>query len=193
MLGEVPLRPRTDVGASRNAGPRRRAGTPRAVVAIAGAVLIGIHGCDKPRDRAREEAAITAAIEQARREDADADRQVRERAAQQELDRRAAEQATVDERLAQEEARGAKQAAFEQKLRGVMIDPASMQIRNERLSADGSALCAEVSAKNKQGVYVGFRRVVATESFVSFDRDPEDMNREPQFRFAAMAQATGCY
>jgi hypothetical protein len=158
-----------------------------------GAALIAVSGCDRPQDSTRDAAAIATAVEQARREQAEADRQMRERAARQELDRRDAEQAAIDERLAQEEARRAKQAVFEQKLRNVMIDPASFQIRNQRLNPDGTALCAEVSAKNGQGVYVSFRRVIATESFVSFDQDPEDMNREPQFRFAAMAQATGCY
>jgi flagellar biosynthesis GTPase FlhF len=193
VLGEVPLRTRTALGGARAALLRCRGRSRWVVAAVAGVALVGLHGCDKPRDRTRDEAAIAAAVEQARQEQAEADRQMRERAARQELDRRDAEQAVIDEHLAQEEARRAKQVAFEQKLRSVMIDPTSMQIRNQRLTADGSALCAEVSGKNKQGVYVGFRRVVATESFVSFDQDPEDMNREPQFRFAAMAQATGCY
>src|SRR3989442_459335 len=52
------------------------------VVAIVGAAVFGTSGCDKPKERARDEAAIAAAIEQARREDAEADRQMRERADQ---------------------------------------------------------------------------------------------------------------
>ena len=68
-----------------------------------------------------------------------------------------------------------------------------MQIRNQRLTADGAALCAEVSAKNKQGVYVGFRRVVVSDTIISFDQDPDDTYREPPHRFAAIAKVTGCY
>ena len=68
-----------------------------------------------------------------------------------------------------------------------------MQIRNQRLAADGATLCAEFSAKNKQGVYVGFRRVVVSDTVVSFDQDPDDTYREPPHRFAAIAKVTGCY
>ena len=59
------------------------------VVAMVGAAVVGISGCDKPKERTRNEAAIAAAIEQARREDEQADRQMRERAAEQEQERRA--------------------------------------------------------------------------------------------------------
>jgi flagellar biosynthesis GTPase FlhF len=163
------------------------------VVAMVGVVVVGISGCDKPRERTRDEAAIAAAIEQARREDAEADRQMRERAARQEQERRETEQAALDSSAAEQDARRAKQARFEQQVRATLIDPASLQIRNQRLTADGTALCAEVSAKNKQGVYGGFRRVIVTDSGVSFDRDPDDNDRRPEHRFAAISKATGCY
>jgi hypothetical protein len=165
----------------------------RVVVAMVGAAVVGLSGCDKPKERTRDEAAIAAAIELARREDAEADQQMRERAAQQELARREAEQAAIDARAADENARRARQARFEQQMRATLIDPSSLQIRNQRLTADGTALCAEVSAKNKQGVYAGFRRVIVTESGVSFDRDPDDSDRRPEHRFAAISKLTGCY
>jgi sRNA-binding protein len=165
----------------------------RVVVAMVGAAVVGLSGCDKPKERTRDEAAIAAAIELARREDAEADRQMRERAAQQEQARREAEQAAIDARAADENARRARQARFEQQMRATLIDPSSLQIRNQRLTADGTALCAEVSAKNKQGVYAGFRRVIVTESGVSFDRDPDDSDRRPEHRFAAISTLTGCY
>ncbi|MDQ2961770.1 MAG: hypothetical protein M3R31_01225, partial [Pseudomonadota bacterium] len=104
-----------------------------------------------------------------------------------------AEQAAIDSRIAGDDARRAMQTRFEQQLRATLIDPSSLQIRNQRLSADGTALCAEVSAKNKQGVYAGFRRVVVTDSGVSFDRDPDDSDRRPEHRFAAISKLTGCY
>jgi hypothetical protein len=165
----------------------------RVVVAIVGAAVVGMSGCDQPKERRHDEAAIAAAIEQARREDAEADRRMRERAAQQEQERREAEQAAIDSRVVGEETRRAGQARFEQQVRATLIDPSSLQIRNQRLTADGTALCAEVSAKNKQGVYAGFRRVIVTDSGVSFDRDPDDTDRRPEHRFAAISKLTGCY
>jgi hypothetical protein len=155
--------------------------------------LLAMSGCGKPQDRTRDEAGIAAAVEQARREDAEADRRMRERAAQQEQERRDAEQAAIDSRAAREEVRRARQARLEQQVRATMIDPSSFQIRNQRLTADGTALCAEVSARNRQGVYGGFRRVIATDSGVSFDRDPDENQLPPEHRFAAIAKLTGCY
>ena len=141
----------------------------------------------------REAAAIAAAVEKARREDAEADRQLRERAMQQELARRDAEQAEIDAGVAQDDRRKALIAQFEQRLRESLVEPASMQVRNERLNPAGNALCAEVSAKNSKGVYVGFRRVVVSDALISFDQDPDDTYREPKYRFAAIADVTGCY
>jgi len=163
------------------------------VVAMVGAAVFGTSGCDKPKERARDEAAIAAAIEQARREDAEADRQMRERAVQQEQERREAEQAAIDARAAEDDLRLAKLADFEQSVRNTLIDPSSLQIRNQRLNADSTALCAEVSAKNKQGVYGGFRRVIVTDSGVSFDRDPDENQLPPEHRFGAISKLTGCY
>ena len=165
----------------------------RLVVAMLGAAVVCLSGCDKPKEQTRDEVAIAAAIEQAQREDAEADRQMRERAAQQEQERREAEQAAIDTRVAEEDARRARQTQFEQQVRATLIDPSSLQIRNQRLTADGTALCAEASAKNKQGVYAGFRRVIVTDSGVSFDQDPDDNDRRPEHRFAAISKLTGCY
>ncbi len=126
------------------------------VVAIVGVAVFGITACDKAKEHAPDAAAIAAAVEQARREDAEADRHMRERAAQQEQARREAEQAAIDDRVAHEDARYAKQLQFEQRMRDLLLDPASMQIRNQRLNANGTALCAEVNGKNKQGFTWGF-------------------------------------
>ena len=164
-----------------------------AVASIAGLAIAGVAGCDKPGNRTRDEAAVAAAIDQARREVEAADRLMRERAAQEELARREAEQAEIDARTAEEEARKASITRLEQRLRAVLLEPSTMQIRNQRLTPDGSALCAEFSAKNKQGVYVGFRRVVVSDIVISFDQDPDDNYREPQHRFASIGKVTGCY
>ena len=163
------------------------------VVWVCALAIAASSGCSKPPDRTREDAAIAAAVEQARREDEEADRQLRERAMQEELARRDAEQAEIDAVVAQENKRKAVMAQLEQRLRDDLLEPASMQIRNQRLNPAGNALCAEVSAKNKKGIYVGFRRVVVSDAVVSFDQDPDDAYREPQYRFGAIANVTGCY
>jgi len=162
-------------------------------MAIAGAAVIGTGACDKAKNRTSNEAALAAAIEQARREEADADRRMRERAVEQEQQRREAEQAAIDAQAEQEDARRVKQAGFEAQVRATLVDPSSFQIRNQRLTADGSALCAEVNAKNKRGVYAGFRRVIVTDTGISFDLDPDDNYRRPEIRFAAISKLTGCY
>jgi hypothetical protein len=162
-------------------------------MAIVAAAVIGTGACDKPKNPTSNEAALAAAVEQARREEADADRQMRERAVQQEQERRETEQAAIDVQAEQDDVRRAKQARFEQQVRSTLIDPSSFQIRNQRLTPDGEALCAEVSAKNKRGVYVGFRRVIVTDSGITFDQDPDDNYRRPEHRFAAISRLTGCY
>jgi len=162
-----------------------------AVVAVVTVTVILVGACEKAQEPDR--AAIAAAVEQARREDAEADRQMRERAAQQELARREAEQAAVDDRETQEGARRARQLQLEQRLRALLIDPASMQIRNQRLNANGTALCVEVNGKNKEGIYVGFRRTIVMDNLISFDQDPDDSYREPQHQFPAIAALTGCF
>ncbi len=164
------------------------------MAAIAGfALLLAIDGCDKTKNRAKEESAIAAAVEKARLEDQEADRQLRERAIAQELARREAEQAEIDRETARQEERQATMARLEERLRGALVDPSSMQIRNPRLASDGATLCTEFNARNKQGVYLGFRRAVVSDTVLSLEQDPDDNYREPQHRFAEIARATGCY
>lgn len=163
------------------------------LVVFAIVAVVGVAACDKPKDRTPDAAAIAAAIEQARREEAEADRQMRERAAEQEQARREAEQAAIDDSVAQENARHAKQLQFEQRLRDALLDPTSMQIRGQRLNSNGTALCAEVNGKNKQGIYVGFRRTIVMNNLISFDQDPDDSYRAPEHQFPAIAKLTGCF
>lgn len=163
------------------------------VVSACALAIAATGGCGKTQAPPREDAAIAAAVEQARREDEEADRQMRERAIQEELARRDAEQAEIDAGVVQENRRRAVMTELEQRLRNDLVEPESMQIRNQRLNPAGNALCAEVSAKNKKGVYVGFRRVVVSDAVVSFDQDPDDAYREPQYRFGAIANLTGCF
>jgi hypothetical protein len=165
----------------------------RVLVAIVVVALLGLVACEKAKQRTPDDAAIAAAIEKARREDAEADRQMRERAAMQEQARRDAEQAVVDDRAAHDDARHAKQLQLEQRLNSILLDPASMQIRNQRLNAAGTALCAEVNGKNKEGAYVGFRRIIVMDNVFSYEKDPDDVNRKPEHQFAAISSLTGCF
>jgi hypothetical protein len=132
-------------------------------------------------------------VEKAKTEQEQADRALRERAIAGELARRDAEQAEIDARTRDEEARQATLARLEERLRNVLVDPASMQVRNARLTEDGTTLCAEINAKNKQGIYLGFRRAVVSDAVISMDQDPDDLYREPQHRFAEIARLSGCY
>lgn len=156
-------------------------------------MLITLAACDRTGGRGRDGGAIAAAVEKARQEQAEADRALRERAIADELARREAEQAEIDARTRDEAAREATVARLEERLRNVLVDPSSMQIRDPRLTSDGTTLCAEVNARNKQGVYLGFRRAVVSDTVISMDQDPDDLYREPQHRFAEVARVTGCY
>ena len=154
--------------------------------------LTTLPGCDRPA-KPRDDSAIAAAIEKAKTEDQEADKRLRERAIAEELARRDAEQSDIDQRTRRELENEATIARLEERLRAVLIDPSSMQIRNARLTSDGATLCAEFNAKNKQGAYLGFRRAVVSDTVLSLEQDPDDTYREPQHRFAEIARATGCY
>jgi hypothetical protein len=154
-------------------------------------VLLSLDACDRTPSR-RDDSAIAAAVEKAKSEDDEADRRLRERAIAEEMARRDAEQAEIDERTRRQLENEATVVRLEEKLRAVLVDPASMQIRNARLASDGTTLCAEFNAKNKQGAYLGFRRAVVSDTVLSLEQDPDDAYREPQHRFAEIARATGC-
>lgn len=160
------------------------------MVAVALA-LTTLPGCDRPA-KPRDDSAIAAAVEKAKAEDEEADKRLRERAIAEELARRDAEQSDIDQRMRRELEKEATLARLEERLRAVLIDPSSMQIRNARLTSDGATLCAEFNAKNKQGAYLGFRRAVVSDTVLSLEQDPDDTYREPQHRFAEIARATGC-
>lgn len=155
--------------------------------------LLGPAGCQRTGGHGRDDTAIAAAVEKAKTEQEEADRALRERAIAEELARREAEQAEIDARTREEEARAATMTRLEERLRNVLVDPASMQVRDARLTADGTTLCAEVNARNKQGIYLGFRRAVVSDAVISMDQDPDDLYREPQHRFAEIARLSGCY
>ena len=156
-------------------------------------VVLSIAACQRTGGRPPDDAAIAAAVEKSKAEQQEADRALRERAIAEELRRREVEQAEIDARTKEVEAREATTTRLEERLRNVLVDPTSMQVRNARLTEDGTTLCAEVNARNKQGIYLGFRRAVVNDTVISMDQDPDDLYREPQHRFAEVAHATGCY
>src|SRR5262249_54241886 len=162
------------------------------VVAGAALALTTLLGCDRS-PKPRDEAAIAAAVDKARAEEEEAHRRLRERAIAEELARRDAEQAEIDQRTRREQDNEATIARLEERLRAVLVDPASMQVRNARLTSDGTTLCTEFNAKNKQGAYLGFRRAVVSDTVLSLEQDPDDTYRQPQHGFGEIARATGCY
>ena len=99
------------------------------VVAGAALALTTLLGCDRS-PKPRDEAAIAAAVDKARAEEEEADRRLRERAIAEELARRDAEQAEIDQRTRREQDNEATIARLEERLRAVLVDPASMQVRN---------------------------------------------------------------
>jgi hypothetical protein len=164
-------------------------------LALGGAslALVAVAACERSSSGSPEDAAIAAAVEKSRLEQKEADRALREQAIAAELARRDAEQAAIDAEATRESEREASIARLEERLRGVLVDPESMQIRNARLASDGTTLCVEFNARNKRGVYLGFRRAVVSDTVLSLEQDPDDSDREPQHRFAEIARKTGCY
>lgn len=175
------------IACQRTAATRRKtyslALTLTVFVCVAAAAL---SGCGKPPEQAAaEKARLEAAVAKAKREEQEANRKMLETVERDREDRLAAEQNAADRMLA-------TQTRFEERLRSALIEPSSMQLRNEHLNANGTALCAEVNAKNNHGGMIGYRRVVVTVEVVSFDQDPDDTMRRPENRFVAIAQAAGC-
>jgi len=199
---EVPLQEGPRVACAGRPEPRRPGSAVRAspalnasslsLIAAIAALALALDGCDRAPNN-RDETAIATAVEKAKREDEDADRALSERAVAAELARRDAEQAEIDQRVRQEQDTEATIARLEERLRGVLVDPSSMQTRNAHLANDGATLCTEFNAKNKQGAYLGFRRAVVSDTVLSLEQDPDDTYREPQHRFAEIARSTGCY
>ena len=83
--------------------------------------------------------------------------------------------------------------AYVERLQQSVSDPATLQVRNAAPAPQRNAMCAEFSARDKSGIYAGFKRVIVTDVAVVPEEPPL---RETLARFLAFqtaARETGCF
>ena len=178
-------------------------------------LVVTLWGCGKSaeqqeRERVAREAAvqkaIAASVAEERAKDqrmldaaaADArERIAREQQRNQELDQAAAKdavtlraQALADQRKAADE--GAVRV-YTDKLRYSLRDPASVETRNAQLSPNRNGMCAEFNAKDKNGRFMGFKRVVVTDRGVAPEEPPVRDTLTQFLVFQIAARDTGCF
>lgn len=140
-------------------------------------------GCDRgPSEaerRARDEA-MAKLVQQARDEDREKDRRMREQA-RLEAERQMPKDTTPEPARAGDEpapttepatTAGPRQeqgaAPYLARLKSTLVDPESMQIRDLSLRENSSILCVEINARNRAGTYIGFTPVIVTADKVLF-------------------------
>ena len=120
-----------------------------------------------------------------------------ERQHDQELAAAAANDATA--RRAQalaEQQRAADEGAlriYTDKLRYSMREPDAVQTRNAQLSPKRNGMCAEFNAKDNNGRYAGFKRVVVTDARVTPEEPPYRETLTLFLLFQIAARDTGCF
>ena len=142
-------------------------------------------------ERAKDQRMLDAAAADAR------ERIAREQQRNQELDQAAAKdavtlraQALADQRKAADE--GAVRI-YTDKLRYSLRDPASVETRNAQLSPNRNGMCAEFNAKDKNGRFMGFKRVVVTDRGVAPEEPPVRDTLTQFLVFQIAARDTGCF
>jgi len=178
-------------------------------------LVVTLWGCGKSAEQqekervAREAAvqkAIAASVAEERAKDqrmldaaaAEANERIaREQQRNQELDQAAAKdavtlraQALADQRKAADE--GAVRI-YTDKLRYSLRDPASVETRNAQLSPNRNGMCAEFNAKDKNGRFMGFKRVVVTDRGVAPEEPPVRDTLTQFLVFQIAARDTGCF
>ena len=81
---------------------------------------------------------------------------------------------------------------YNERLRAFVNDPA-MQLRNAAFAPKKNGMCAEYNAKNKSGVFTGFKRVVVTETAVNPEEPPNRDTLNYFLAFQVAARDTGCF
>jgi hypothetical protein len=143
-------------------------------------------------ERAKDHRMLDAAAAEARERIARDERQ-----RDQELDKAAANDAAT--RRAQalaDQQRTADEAAlriYTDKLRYSTRDPASVETRNAQLSPKRNGMCAEFNAKDKNGRFTGFKRVVVTDARVTPEEPPNRDTLTLFLLFQIAARDTGCF
>jgi hypothetical protein len=143
-------------------------------------------------ERAKDQRMLDSAAAEARERIARAERQ-----RDQELDKAAANDAAA--RRAQalaDQQRAADEGAlriYTDKLRYSMREPDAVETRNAQLSPKRNGMCAEFNAKDKNGRYTGFKRVIVTDARVTPEEPPNRETLTLFLVFQIAARDTGCF
>jgi hypothetical protein len=78
-------------------------------------------------------------------------------------------------------------------LRRSVSDPGALQVRNVSAASKQNGMCAEFSARDKAGVYAGFKRVIVTDDAVSPEEPPVRDTLTKFLAFQDAARDTGCF
>ncbi len=143
---------------------------------------------ERAKDQRMLDAAAAEARERIAREDRQRDQGLDKAAASDDTARRA--QALAEQQRAADE--GALRI-YTDKLRYSSRDPNSVETRNAQLSPRRNGMCAEFNAKDRNGRFTGFKRVVVTDRSVAPEEPP---NRETLTQFLVFqiaARDTGCF
>jgi hypothetical protein len=156
------------------------------------------------REKAAHEAAVQKAIEESLAEERAKDQRMREAAAVQageHVERNTAQFEEERERIAA--AQPAPEPVqpdpaealrkYTERLHQSVVDPASLQLRNAELSPKRNGMCAEFNAREKNGNYAGFKRVVVTDTAVNAEEPPNGDTLSYFLAFQVAARDTGCF
>lgn len=180
-------------------------------MAIALCLSAALAGCGKSgsqleQERIASEAARQQAIASSLAEEREKDREMREAAAaaaSEEVARvaggsgeRRTESSTAEIQFMAAN-QGAESAEvlrrYTEQLQRSVSDPGTLQVRNVSVAPKQHGMCAEFSARDKAGVYAGFKRVIVTDDAVSPEEPPIRDTLTKFLAFQDAARDTGCF
>jgi hypothetical protein len=184
----------------------------RSLLVILVSATVALAACGKSsdqaaRERAAREASMQKALANSIAEEREKDRRMRAGATEQANDRLAREAAAHEIDVARAAAADRLRPNVEQKqveratalrkytdkLMQALPEPATAQIRNAELSPKQNGMCAEFNAKNRSGVFPGFKRVVVTDLRISAEEPPTRETITQFLVFQIAARDTGCF
>jgi hypothetical protein len=139
---------------------------------------------ERAKDQRMFESAAAEASERISREERQRNPELEKAAASDVIARRAEQQRTAEE--------GALRI-YTDRLRYSTRDPASVEMRNAQLSPKRNGMCAEFNAKDKNGRYTGFKRVVVTDTSITPEESPNRETLTLFLLFQIAARDTGCF
>ena len=180
--------------------------TPIAIALCLTIVLAGCGQSDRQRERERmANEAEQQAIADSLAEEREKDRQMREAAAAEAnkevarvaggagaspAPRTVAAQPVIDKQGADG---GDPLRKYTEKLEQSVSDPDALQVRGAIIAPKKNAMCAEFSARDKAGVYAGFKRVIVTDVAVIPEEPPFKETVIKFLAFQAAARDSGCF